>query len=434
MALQSIDLVIHNAGQLCTLPAHDGGPQRGHALGDLGLIAGGAVAVHEGRIVAVGPSTDVRAAYQGATEIDAQGRLMTPGLVDPHTHLIWAGDRADEFEQRLRGATYQEIMAAGGGINRTVRATRQASLDALVRAGRARLDVMLAHGTTTVEAKTGYGLETETELRMLEALARLDAQHAVEVVPTFLGAHAVPPEYTGRTDAYVDLVTGEMIPAVQAWRARTWPDTLFCDVFCEVGAFDLAQTRRILEAAADAGMALKVHADEFENLGGVALGVELGAVSVDHIVETSEAEIAAVGQSGTVAVALPPTPFGLAQPKYTPARRFLEAGAALAIATDCNPGTAWCENMQLVMALATRYLGLTQGQALAASTVNAAFAVGRGDRVGSLEAGKQADLLVWAVDDYRQLGYRFGVNLVAQVVKRGRVVWDRAAEAGSGAT
>ena len=426
---QPVDLVLYNAGQLCTMPAHDGGPQRGFVLGDLGLVVDGAAAIHDGRVVAVGGSAEVRAAYTGANEIDAQGRLVTPGLVDPHTHLIWAGHRADEFEQRLRGASYQEIMAAGGGINRTVRATRAATFDALVATGMARLDTMLAHGTTTVEGKSGYGLETETELRMLEALARLDAAHPVDVAPTFLGAHAVPPEFAGRTDAYVEQIVTEMIPAVRRWRAQRWPGVLFCDVFCEAGAFDLAQTRRILEAAADAGMALKVHADEFENLGGVGLGVELGATSVDHLVETADAEIAAVGRSKTVAVSLPATPFGLRQAKYTPARRFLEAGAALAIATDCNPGTAWCESMQFVMALATRYLGLTPAQALAAATINAAFAIERGDRVGSLEAGKLGDALVWSVDDYRQLGYRFGVNLVDTVIKRGRVVCGPRSEA-----
>ncbi|MBN1286788.1 MAG: imidazolonepropionase [Anaerolineae bacterium] len=419
---QTVDLILYNAGQLCTVPAHGGGPQRGAALGDLGLIEDGAVAVHAGKIAGVGTSARVRAAYAARQQIDAGGRLVTPGLVDPHTHLIWAGDRAGEFEQRLAGATYQEIMAAGGGINRTVRATREASIDELVTAGAARLDAMLAHGTTTVEGKTGYGLVTAAELRMLDALARLDAAHVVDVVPTFLGAHAVPPEFAGRAGAYVDLLVNEMIPAVQFWQAVNRPDPLFCDVFCEAGAFDLAQTRRILEAAARAGMALKVHADEFENLGGVGLGVELGAASVDHIVETSDAEIEAVGRSNTVAVSLPATPFGLAQSKYTPARKFLAAGAALAVATDCNPGTAWCESMQLVMALATRYLRLTQAQALAAATVNAAFAIGRGERVGSLEVGKQADLVIWNVSDYRQLGYRFGVNLVRGVIKAGETV------------
>jgi imidazolonepropionase len=419
---QTVDFVLYNAGQLCTMPAHDGGPQRGRALGDLGLIPDGAIAVHAGQIVAVGPSAQVRAAYAGATELDAEGRLVTPGLVDPHTHLIWAGDRADEFEQRIRGATYREITAAGGGINRTVRATRQATPETLVELGRTRLDAMLAHGATTVEGKTGYGLATQAELRLLRALARLDAEHAVDIVPTFLGAHAIPPEFDGRADAYVDLIVAEMIPAVSAWRAEHWPGTLFCDVFCEVGYFDLAQTQRILQAAADAALALKVHADEFENLGGVRLAVEMGAVSVDHVVETSDAEIAAVGRSRTIAVALPATPFGLAQARYTPARKFLDAGAALAIATDCNPGTAWCENMQMVMALATRYLGLTQGEALAAATVNAAFAVGRGKGVGSLAVGKQGDLVVWRVDDYRQLGYRFGINLVKAVIKRGHLV------------
>ncbi len=419
---QKVDLIVYNVGQLCTMPTHKGGPQRGAALGDLGLIVDGALAIHEGKIVGVGKSNLVQAAYTGKTEINAGGKLVTPGLVDPHTHFLWAGDRADEFEQRLQGATYQEIMAAGGGINRTVQATRAASLQDLAEIGRARLDLMLAHGTTTVEGKSGYGLDTRTELRMLNAMVLLDSTHAVDVVPTFLGAHAVPPEFDGHTDAYVDVIVKEMIPAVQFWQATNWSDILFCDVFCEDGAFDLAQTRRVLDAAAAASMALKVHADEFANLGAVGLGVELGATSVDHIVKTSDAEIEALGKSDTVAVSLPPTPFGLAHSAYTPADKFLDAGAALAIATDCNPGTAWCENMQFALALSTRYLGLSQGQALAAATVNAAFAIGRGDRVGSLEIGKLGDVLVWQVDDYRQLGYRFGVNLVKHVVKRGQLI------------
>ncbi len=380
---EKIDLLVHNIGQLCTIPAHDGGPQRGYDLGDLGLMANAAVAVHDGVILAIGEDNALRRTYASTVTLDARGQLVTPGLVDPHTHVIWAGERSGEFEQRIAGATYQEIMAAGGGINRTVQATRAAKLDTLIEQSKRRLDTMLAHGTTTVECKTGYGLNTPTEIAMLNAIALLDMEHPIDLVATFLGAHAIPPEFVSDPGGYVDLVIDEMLPTVAAWWDQNWPDILFCDVFCEVGAFDLAQTRRILEAAQTYGMALKVHVDEFESLGGAWLAAELGAVSADHVVVTPDEDIQAIGQSDTIAVSLPPTPFGLAHTAYTPARRFLDAGAALAVATDCNPGTGWNENMQFVLALATRYLRLTPAQALAAATINAAYAVRRGDRVGS---------------------------------------------------
>jgi imidazolonepropionase len=415
-------LLIHSAAQVCTTPAHDGGPQRGKSLGDLGLIENGALAIDGGRIVAVGPSDELRATYPADDEIDASGRVIVPGLVDPHTHLVWAGDRAAEFEQRVAGATYMQIMQAGGGINATVRRTRAASLDELVAGTLSRLDRMLALGTTTVEAKTGYGLDTASELKLLEALFRADRQHPVDVVPTFLGAHATPPEFAGRTDDYVDLVVEEMTPAVADFARRAGRAMPFIDVFCEAGVFDLTQSRRVLEAGARHVMPLKIHADEFETLGGVGLAVELGAVSVEHVVTTAQADIEALGASQTVAVSLPGTPFGLGQPAYTPAGAILQAGGALAIATDCNPGTAWCESMQFIIALACRYLKLTPAQALAAATINAAAAIGRADVVGSLEPGKRADLLVIDAPDYRHLGYRFGGNLVGVVVKAGRVV------------
>ncbi|MBI5959752.1 MAG: imidazolonepropionase [Chloroflexi bacterium] len=421
---EKIDLLIRNIGQLCTVPAHDSGPQRGSRLGDLGIVEHAALALHEGVIVAIGPDSDLNETYSRGMTLDAGGMLVTPGLVDPHTHLIWAGDRAGEFEQRIAGATYQQIMAAGGGINRTVQQTRAASLDVLIEQAKARLNTMLAHGTTTVECKTGYGLNTKTEVAMLNAVALLDMEHPMDLVPTFLGAHAVPPEFAGNTEGYVQLIIEEMLPAVAAWWDENWPGTLFSDVFCEVGAFDLDQTRRILEAAKTYGMALKIHVDEFESLGGAKLAADLNAVSADHIVVTPEADIKALAQSDTIAVALPPTPFGLAHRDYTPARQFLEAGAALAIATDCNPGTAWNENMQLVMALAARYLRLTPAQALAAATINAAYAISQGDRVGSLEVGKQGDVVIWGVPSYPHLSYRFGSNLAQTVIKRGQVVYS----------
>jgi imidazolonepropionase len=395
-------------------------------LGDLGIIEDGAVAIKDGCVAAVGSTETLRAQVHPTLEIDASGRVVCPGFVDPHTHLVWMGDRAGEFEQRIAGATYLEIMAAGGGIMSTVRATRAASVEALVAETRPRLDRMLAHGATTVEVKTGYGLTTAAELRALEAIVTLDRAHPATLVPTFLGAHAVPAEFKGQPDAYVDLLVDEMLPAV-AEKSRTLglARMPFCDVFCEDGAFDLAQSRRILEAAQALGFPLKIHVDEFAALGGTKLAVALGATSADHLVTTPPEDIALLGASNTVAVSLPCTPFGLGRHDYTPARAILEAGGVLALATDCNPGTAWNESMPFVIALACRYLQLTPKQALAAATLNAAFAVGLGDRVGSLTPGYAADLLVLDVSDYRHLGYRFGTNPVALVVKAGDVVVER---------
>jgi imidazolonepropionase len=421
------DLIVHSAAQLLTLA---GGPQRGMGLGRLDLVEGGAVAIADGLILETGPTSSIRQRYDARTAIDASGRVVLPGFVDPHTHLVWAGDRAGEFEQRILGASYQEIMSAGGGIVATVRPTRQATVEGLMAAARPRLRRMLAYGTTTAEAKTGYGLETAAELRMLEAIVRLDAEGPLELAPTFLGAHAVPPEYSGRTDAYAEHLAAEMLPEVKTWwlahaAGRSLP---FVDVFCEVGAFDLKQSRRILTAAQALGFPLKAHADEFQALGGTPLAVSLGAVSADHLVRTPPEGIEALARSDTVAVALPCTPFGLAESAYTPAAAILEAGGILALATDLNPGTAWCESMQFAIALGCRYLRLTPAQAIAAATVNAAAAIRRADRLGTIEPGKQADLIILDAPDYRHLGYRFGTNLVSMVIKKGQIIIRDGAE------
>jgi imidazolonepropionase len=280
---------------------------------------------------------------------------------------------------------------------------------------------MLAHGTTTAEAKTGYGLETETELRMLQALIDLDEEGPIELAITFLGAHAIAPEYKGDPQAYTDLICNTMLPEVRQW----WPDDRslpFVDVFCETGAFDLAQSRQIMTKAKQLGFPLKIHADEFDNLGGAALAAELGAVSADHLVATSPQDIQTLGQSRTIAVGLPATPFGLAEEHYTPAKDILDANGILALATDLNPGTAWCESMQFAIALGCRYMGLTPAQAIAAATINAAAAIDRADQIGSIEPGKQADLILLDVPEYQHLGYRFGTNLVKRVIKRGQIV------------
>ncbi|HJX38396.1 MAG TPA: imidazolonepropionase, partial [Anaerolineae bacterium] len=280
------DLVIHSAKELLTLASVEG-PRRRSGMNELSIVVDGAVAILGDRIVLVGQTTDVLAeAGNGARLIDASGKVVLPGFVDPHTHLVFAGDRASEFEMRLQGASYLEIMAAGGGIMNTVRATREASLDEIVRQSKERLNRMLAHGTTTVEAKTGYGLDTENELKMLGATRQLDLSHPVDLVPTFLGAHAIPAEFLGRADEYVDLLVEEMLPALQAEGYLSEESPIFCDVFCEDGAFSLEQSRRILEKAKELGMRLKIHADEFTSLGGTALAVELGATSADHLVCT----------------------------------------------------------------------------------------------------------------------------------------------------
>ncbi len=413
-------MLIHSAAQVLTLA---GGPQRGKELGRLGLIENGSVLMRDEKIAAVGPTDELRASYRDEPTLDASGCVVMPGFVDPHTHLIWAGDRAREFEMRLEGAKYLDILAAGGGILSTVRHTRTASIEALMAQTRPRLLRMFAHGTTTAEAKTGYGLQTATELRLLKALLALDDESPLELAITFLGAHAIAPEYKDNPQGYTDLIVETMLPTVEQWWQTHAPrlPLPFVDVFCEDRAFTLEQSRQILTKARDLGFPLKIHADEFDNLGGASLAAELGAVSADHLVKTSDADIEALARSDTVAVSLPCTPFGLAECDYTPARKIIEAGGLLALATDCNPGTAWNESMQFVITLACRFLGMTPAQGIAAATINAAHAIRRADRIGSLEPGKQADLVILGVPDYRHIGYRFGSNLVRQVVKRGRV-------------
>ena len=413
-------MLIHSSSQLLTL---GGGPQRGHLLGTLGIIENGAVVMRDEKIVAVGTTAELKASYPNEPTLDASNCVLMPGFVDPHTHVIWGGDRANEFEMKMAGKPYLEILAEGGGIISTVKQTRTASIESLIAQTRPRLLRMFRHGTTTVEAKTGYGLQTATELRLLKALLALDDESLLDIVITFLGAHAIAPEFKDNPQGYTDLVCGTMLPMLKEWWDTHAPrlPLPFVDVFCEDKAFNLEQSRQILTTAKSLGFPLKIHADEFGNIGGASLAVDLGAVSADHLVKTSDADIAALGKSETVAVSLPCTPFGLAEKEYTPARKLIEADAILALATDCNPGTSWNESMQFAIALACRYMGLTPAQAIAASTINSAQAIRRADRVGSIEPGKQADMLILSVPDYRHLGYRYGTNLVKQVIKNGQV-------------
>ncbi len=326
-----VDLLVHNISQLITM-AGPSEPRRGAAMHDIGLVEDGILGVSHGTIVAAGPAAQLQGTLAAERSFDAEGCAVVPGFVDPHTHLPWVGNRAGEFEMRIGGATYMEIMNAGGGIARTVNATRQAPLESQISETKARLRRMLAHGTTTAEAKTGYGLETATELKQLDAIAALQQQQPVELVPTFLGAHAVPPGFPGGGDAFTDLLVHEMIPAAAArWQQlrHSFPDgwPIFCDVFCERGAFDLEQSRRVLEAAHAHGFGLKMHVDEFEPLGGTLLAVELGCRSADHLVTTPPAHVTALARSSTIAVSLPGTPFGLGQCHYSPGRAIIDEEA-----------------------------------------------------------------------------------------------------------
>ncbi len=417
-----VDLLIQNITQLATCASPDG-LKRGDAMLDVGLIENGALAVHEGHIVATGATKELRGRYTAEKTIDATGKVVCPGFVDPHTHVVYAGDRIDEFEMRIRGATYLEIMSAGGGIVSTMQATRQASVKQLAAETRPRLQAMLKLGTTTVEIKTGYGLDPDSELKMLQAIEALAKTSPADVVPTFLGAHAVPPEYKGRTDAYVDLVVEQMLPQAAAWYRDSWfsdqERPFFNDVFCERNAFDLAQSHRVLEAGQALGLAPKIHAGEFTALGGVTLAIELGAASADHLDVITETELEHLARSNTVGVMLPAVNFNLGSVDFADARALVDAGAAIALSTDINPGSAPCPSMPLVMALACRYQKLLPAEALNASTINAAHAIGLADLVGSIEVGKQADLLVIDALDYRHLAYQFGGNLVETVIKKG---------------
>jgi imidazolonepropionase len=398
----------------------------GTQMQDVGIIEQGAIAVSDGEIVAVGKSAELTRQFHANHVIDCNGRSIIPGFIDPHTHTVFGGDRVHEFELRIKGASYMEIMAAGGGIVSTMHHTRAASEAELIRSARQRLDEMLALGTTTVEIKTGYGLDTATELKMLHVIEQLDLSHPCTIIPTFLGAHTLPPEYKHDSAGYITLVLEEMIPAVAAWyqtshfHAQNVP--LFIDVFCEDHAFDVAQSHRILSAGQAEGMTAKIHVDQFNALGGTQMAVGLGAISADHLDVTDDVGIAALAGSNTVCVPLPAANFNLGHTQFANGRAMIDAGAALALATDLNPGSAPCYSMPFVTAVANRYLRLLPAETLIASTINAAHAIGMADQVGSIEPGKAADLLILKTADYRHLSYFLGHNPVHTVIKGGVVV------------
>ncbi len=382
--------------------------------GDDGPRSGLAVAIRSGRIEAVGPEADVAKAYPRATRFDCGGRLVTPGFVDSHTHAVFGRWRAGEYAQRCRGVPYMEIARQGGGINASVEDLRRRTEDELVELTRPRLAAMLRHGTTTAEVKSGYGLTVEDELKMLRVIRRLQEEGPMDLVSTFLGAHEFPAEYRQKRAAYVSLVTEEMIPRVAEEGLA-----VYCDVFMEPGVFTALQTRRILEAGLQHGLIPRLHADELENSGGAELAAELGAASADHLGAVSAAGVRALARSNTVATLLPATLFFLGRRKYAPARRLLDAGATVALATDFNPGSSTNPNLQLVLTMACSQMGMTPTEALRAATVGGARALRLEDGRGALREGGVADFVVWETDDVDHLGYRYGTNLVHSVWKRG---------------
>jgi imidazolonepropionase len=412
-----IDLLIRD-GQVVTA-AHGTCPVRGRDMQELEVIERGWVACAGERIAAVGPRASVENQVEVTSRtqvIDAQGKVVTPGLIDPHTHLIFGGSREDEFYLRARGADYMEIMEAGGGILSSVRATRSASLEELVTSGRQRLQWMLQMGVTTVECKSGYGLDLQTELKQLEAVRILQQEQPVELVPTFLGAHAWPPEYEGNQEGYVGFLVDTVLPAVREQGVAE-----YVDVFTEKGVFSVEQSRRIFQRAVELGFSLRVHADEMHTLGGAELAAELGMASADHLLMVSGQGISALAESDVMPILLPGTAFSLRKP-YAPARKMLEAGLPLALATDFNPGSCPTANLVLVMSLACLYMAMTPEEVFNAVTINAAHSLGRSSRLGSLEPGKQADVVIFGVDDYKKVPYFIGVNLVETVIKAGRLV------------
>jgi imidazolonepropionase len=405
-------LLLKNAGELITCVRDK----------DFQIIKNGGVLIEDGLITSIGKSDELLKLtdkFDQLEIIDAEGKPVLPGFIDPHTHFIFGGYREDEFNWRLQGVPYLEIMKRGGGIINTVKATRNASREELKKSGKKRLELMLSYGVTTVEGKSGYGLELDTELKQLDVMEELDREHPVDIVKSFLGAHAVPEEYKDNKAGYLDYVLNDMIPVVaESGKAE------FCDVFCDIGVFTVEEARQILIRGQELGLKGKIHADEIERTGGANLAVELAIVSADHLLKISDEDIHKMAKANVVPVLLPITAFSLKE-EYAPARKIVDAGLNLALATDLNPGSAFSGSIPLLISLSTLYMGLSLEEVIMGLTINAAAALNREDRIGSIEPGKQADLIILDAPSYKHLSYHIGVNLVEKVIKEGRLVYKK---------
>jgi imidazolonepropionase len=415
-----VELVIENVSQLVTL-AGPARPRVGVEMRELGIINAGSLLVREGVIVAVGNAADInRQTGPNVVRVDAGNSVVMPGFVDPHTHPVFAGTREDEYEMRAAGLSYQQIASQGGGIRSTVRKTRAASENELFEMALPRARWLLEHGTTTVEAKSGYGLTLDDELKILRVIARLNAETPLELIPTFLGAHEIPDEYRDARQNYIRLVIDEMLPRVAS-------ETLarYCDVFCESHVFTVDESRQVLARAKELGLGVRLHAEQLSLSGGASLAAELGAATADHLEWIDTGGIIALRQAGVIAVLLPGAVFNLGLTRYAPVREMIEAHLPVALATDFNPGSSPTPSMQMILSIACTQMRMTPAEAITGATINAAYSLNRGDLIGSLEVGKQADVVVFDCRDYRQIPYLFGINHARVVVKAGRVVVDR---------
>ena len=418
------NLIIKNAAELVTCSGFSA--KKGDQMSDLKIIPDGAVVIKEGIIAAVGTTRDVfaeleenKADISGFDIIDAENRAVLPGFVDSHTHFVFGGYRAEEFSWRLRGHSYMEIMGRGGGILNTVQATRRAAKEELVQLGIKRLDSMLSFGVTTVEGKSGYGLDCETEIKQLEVMAHLDKIHYIDIAPTFLGAHAVPEAYKGKEDAFIEFIISDVLPQIVERELAE-----FCDIFCEQNVFSIAQSRRLLTSAKNLGLGIKLHADEIVPTGGAELAAELEAISADHLLQASAEGIRQIAAAGVVATLLPATAFSLKEP-YADGRSMIDSNCAVALATDFNPGSCFTESIPLIIALATLYMDITTEEAVTALTINAAAAIDRAKTIGSLDIGKYGDLVVLEYPSYKFIPYHIGISTVGKVVKKGNLVFDK---------
>lgn len=416
------NLIIKNAAQLVTCSGFNA--KQGKAMSNLHVIENGALVIENGTICSVGKTDDILKDFNDKKNtrkfnvIDAAGKAVLPGFVDSHTHLVFEGYRAEEFSWRLRGDSYMDILKSGGGIFNTVRATRAAKKENLIKTGMQRLNSMMSFGVTTVEGKSGYGLDRNTEIKQLEVMAELNRRHSVDVVSTFLGAHALPEEYKGRTDAYIDYMINTVLPEVIHRNLAE-----FCDVFCEKNVFSVQQSKRLLLKAKEKGFKIKIHADEIEQLGGTELAAEIGAVSADHLLQASDKGIGAIAKAGVVATLLPGTAFCLKEP-YARGRYMIDNNCAVALATDFNPGSCYSESIPLIFALATLYMNISIEEAITALTINGAAALGRADTIGSLNTGKNGDAVILKYPSYHFIPYHVGINTVEKVIKKGELVYD----------
>ena len=418
------NLIIKNASELVTCSGF--AAKKGAEMSELHIIPDGAVLIKQGNIDAVGTTQEIEAKLEKSGEdlaifdiIDAHDKAVLPGFVDSHTHFIFGGYRAEEFSWRLRGDSYMEIMKRGGGIINTVKATREASANELLQSGIKRLDSMLSFGVTTVEGKSGYGLDKDTEIKQLEVMNHLDGIHYIDIVPTFLGAHAVPEEFKGKADDFIDYMMEEVMPEVAERKLAQ-----YCDIFCEQNVFSVSQSRRLLTGARDLGLKTKLHADEIVQLGGAELAAELKATSADHLLQASDEGIRQMAQADVIATLLPGTAFSLKEP-YARGRFIIDNDCAVALASDFNPGSCFSESLPLIFALATLYMNITTEEAVSALTINSAAALDRADKIGSIDTGKQGDLVVLEFPSYKFLPYHVGVNTVEKTIKSGNLVYDR---------